>query len=119
LILPVDLPLIQSADIAEIGALGDRHSFIICPDKNLTGTNALLLPSKMPIRFKFGEDSYRRHQIEARRCGIAPFLHFNGRIAQDVDYPDDLAILDGAQARLRSSPGDIRLEMPGQPAPRP
>ncbi len=95
LIVPVDLPLVQTGDLLEIAALGDRHPFVICPDKHVAGTNAVFLSKQLPVQFRFGDDSYRRHQAEARRCGVAPFLHFNERVAQDIDVPADLAILAG------------------------
>jgi 2-phospho-L-lactate guanylyltransferase len=95
LIVPIDLPLVQTGDLLEIAALGDRHPLIICPDKHVAGTNAMFLSKELPVQFRFGDDSYRRHQAEARRCGVAPFLHFNERIAQDIDVPADLAILAG------------------------
>ena len=98
LILPIDLPLVQTGDLLELAALGDHHPFVICPNKHTAGTNAMVLSKQLPLRFRFGEDSYRRHQAEARRCGVAPFLHFNERIAKDVDLPGDLVILDEVAA---------------------
>ena len=94
MILPVDLPLVQSSDLREIAELGERHRMVICPDRNATGTNALVLSPKVAVRFRFGQDSYHRHQVEARRCGVAPLLHYNASIANDVDVPADLAILN-------------------------
>ncbi|HEY2756078.1 MAG TPA: 2-phospho-L-lactate guanylyltransferase [Pseudolabrys sp.] len=94
MILPVDLPLVQSSDLREIGAFGERHPIVICPDRNAFGTNALYLAKEFPLQFKFGDDSYRQHEAEARRLGVAPLLHYNTRIAKDVDLPTDLAVLD-------------------------
>jgi 2-phospho-L-lactate guanylyltransferase len=96
LILPIDLPLVESRDLKEIAVLGDRHPIVLCPDKHAVGTNAIVLAEQLPLRFRFGENSYRQHQAEALRCGVAPFLHVNSRIAKDVDLPADLAILDEA-----------------------
>jgi 2-phospho-L-lactate guanylyltransferase len=94
LILPVDLPLVQSDDLRELAALGARHSLVICADRNGSGTNALFLAKQLPMQFRFGEGSYDAHQAEARRCGLVPLLHHNARVAQDVDFPADLAIMD-------------------------
>lgn len=93
MIVPVDLPLVQSRDLREIAQMGENHQIVICPDRNSAGTNALVLSQEVPLRFRFGHDSYHKHQIEARRCGVAPLLHYNTRIAQDVDVPADLAIV--------------------------
>lgn len=97
MILPVDLPLVQSNDLREIADLGDRHVVLICPDTQAAGTNALVLSQKVPLRFRFGHDSYHEHQLEAYRCGIAPFLHYNARIAKDIDLPADLAVLSSSE----------------------
>ena len=94
MILPIDLPLVQSSDLREIAELGEKHQMVICPDRNAAGTNALVLSQKLPLRFRFGRDSYHEHQLEAHRCGVAPLLHYNARIAKDIDLPPDLAILN-------------------------
>jgi 2-phospho-L-lactate guanylyltransferase len=92
LILPIDLPLVEPNDLLEVASFG-AHSVVICPDKAGIGTNAMFLSSCSEIEFKFGKDSYRRHQEETTRCGLVPKLHFNERIASDVDVPGDLAFL--------------------------
>jgi 2-phospho-L-lactate guanylyltransferase len=92
LILPIDLPLVEPNDLLEVASLV-AHSVVICPDKAGIGTNAIFLSRRSEIKFKFGEDSCRRHQEETTRCGLVPKLHFNERIARDVDVPGDLAIL--------------------------
>jgi 2-phospho-L-lactate guanylyltransferase len=100
LIFPVDLPFVQACDLFKIAALGDHHPVIICPDKDLGGTNALGLSGGVPLRFHFGRNSYSRHQAEARRHGITPFLLYDERIAKDIDRPDDLAKLRQAARYL-------------------
>lgn len=93
LILPVDLPLVEARDLQALATASEGHSVTISPDREGIGTNALLIAEDLALRFSFGDDSYRRHQAEARRCGVTPRLHFNQRIAQDVDRPDDLAVV--------------------------
>ena len=90
LILPIDLPLVRALDLREIAALGRRHRMIICPDRNYVGTNALFLPSRTSLQFRFGGESCMAHWREAQHCGLAPLIHFNPRIAADVDVPEDL-----------------------------
>jgi 2-phospho-L-lactate guanylyltransferase len=98
--LPVDLPLVESCDISELAALGGQHPVVISPDRNGTGTNALALHAEVPLTFRFGAGSYRAHQAEARRCGVAPLLQENASIAQDVDLPADLSLVSGLAAAL-------------------
>jgi 2-phospho-L-lactate guanylyltransferase len=103
LIMPVDLPLIEAQDIHSLVTAGERYPLTICPDHESSGTNALMLAESLPLRFSFGEDSYRRHQAEARRCGITPLVYFNTRIAHDIDCPADLTILDAGSRWIRKS----------------
>jgi len=93
IVLPVDLPLLESDDVREIDQLSDDPSVIICPNHNGTGTNAIAISGTLPLAFRFGADSYRAHQEEVRASGIEPLLHCNQRIAQDIDLPADLDLL--------------------------
>jgi 2-phospho-L-lactate/phosphoenolpyruvate guanylyltransferase len=103
--LPVDLPLVEGCNIGELAALGGQNPVVISPDRNGTGTNALALHADVPFSFRFGAGSYRAHQAEARRCGVAPLLHENAGIAQDVDLPADLSLVSGLTAALHYESG--------------
>ena len=101
IVLPVDLPAIQPADLEEIADLGLHHNMVICPDRHAVGTNAMFVSSTFVPNFHFGADSFRLHQMEARRGGITPKLFFNKRIEMDVDLPVDLEILGDANQSTR------------------
>lgn len=90
LILPIDLPYLQTHDLCEIATLRRQHEVVICPDKHYAGTNAIVLSEPTPMRFSFGPGSYLHHQHETQRCGLVPFLYYNPRIAKDIDLPEDL-----------------------------
>jgi 2-phospho-L-lactate guanylyltransferase len=92
-ILPIDLPFLQTYDLCEVAALGRQHEVVICPDKHSAGTNAIVLSTPTPIRFSFGPGSYLQHQNEIQRCGLVPHLYYNPRISRDIDLPEDLADL--------------------------
>lgn len=114
LILPIDLPQVVPADLREVATLGKRSPAVICPDRHLSGTNAIFLAEPAQFRFQFGVDSYRRHGLAATERGLTPLLHFNARIALDVDTPDDLAGLEGtpfAPAAMANSCGAVRNEL--------
>lgn len=93
LILPIDLPLLQTHDLCEIVALWRQHNVVICPDKHYAGTNAIFCSVPILFRFSFGHESYLRHQQEIQRRGLVPRLHYNPRIAKDIDFPKDLVEL--------------------------
>jgi 2-phospho-L-lactate guanylyltransferase len=94
IILPVDLPFACVQDLIEISSLGDRYPVVIAPDKAGTGTNALFLDSKVSLKFQFGSNSFRLHQLESIRCGRQPYLFINERISLDIDEPGDLLLLE-------------------------
>ncbi len=93
LILPADLPLLQTADI--IAMLDTAHSrpaapfMLICGDETEQGTNALLLSPPAPFTFHFGPGSFARHLQEARENGRSVQV-VNGRSLQfDLDTEAD------------------------------
>lgn len=96
IVLPVDLPAVRSTDIKEVAGFGFRHAMVVCPDRHGVGTNALYVSSTFAPDFRFGADSFRLHQEEARRCGLTPKLLVNENIGVDVDLPADLAVLEDA-----------------------
>lgn len=82
-----DLPQLRPVDLRELARRGARlsHGLLLCPDELNRGTNALYLCAGAMLRFRFGRDSLRRHQAEARRRSLPVRLHRNRRIASDID----------------------------------
>ena len=98
LIVPGDVPLI---DAAEINALLAQHHaqdsrVTIVPDRDSSGTNALLLSPPGCIGLRFGIDSCRRHTQSARDAGLSASVVNLPSLALDVDTAEDLS-----QLRLR------------------
>ncbi len=105
LVLPIDLPLVKSADL---DALCDHHlengqgaakkgapraTVTVAPDRFRSGTNALACSPPGCIPFRFGDGSFHAHLREAERSGAAASsLELDG-LSLDVDHPDDLAEL--------------------------
>lgn len=94
MVLPVDLPAIQSSDLEEIASAGRRSDMVLCPDRHAIGTNGMYISSNHIPNFYFGVDSFRLHQREAHRWDITLKLLFNRNIAFDVDHPADLELLE-------------------------
>jgi 2-phospho-L-lactate/phosphoenolpyruvate guanylyltransferase len=73
LILPADLPLLQTADITALldttRRQPDAPLMVICGDETAQGTNALLLAPPAPFTFHFGPGSFARHLQEAEENG--------------------------------------------------
>lgn len=93
LIVPADLPLYTADDIEQIVHLGRYHmTMVIAPDRNDSGTNALLINPPTLIPFSFGIGSFRRHIELAERAGATVKVHHSTRLGLDIDTPDDLAL---------------------------
>lgn len=94
LILPADLPLVDSADVdALVAAIGEPPAVVIAPDGKDAGTNGLLLSPPGAIPFGFGEASFARHLSAARTAGIEPVVLRRPHLGFDIDTVDDLAAL--------------------------
>ena len=92
--LPIDLPLVEAADIESVFAMAcPAPSMVIVPSRDGTGTNALLRtpPSLFPSHF--GPHSFSKHLHEARACGATVRILENPRLAMDLDDAEDLRAL--------------------------
>lgn len=93
LILPADLPLVQTADITAFldtaRSRPDTLLMAICGDERQQGTNALFLSPPAPFTFHYGPGSFARHCEEAERNGRIIRV-VNGRSLQfDLDTEAD------------------------------
>lgn len=106
LLIASDLPTLRPRDLRELADSARRGSgIVICPDKHRSGTNAILLPAGAQLRFRFGKGSFLGHCREAMRAGFPPIVHFNARVAFDVDSPQDLVLWPGARGVLAGAAG--------------
>ena len=91
LVLPADLPFINSQDIRGMIGLAVDRSIVIATDGASDGTNALLVRPPGAIEFQYGPGSFQRHIGSARAAGLQAFTYESDRLALDIDLPDDLA----------------------------
>lgn len=93
LILPADLPLITTEDVAGIVRLGNdlnySRSLVIAPDETEDGTNALLLRPPGLIHYSYGLGSFTRHIELAQEAGADVQVYRSPRLALDIDVPSD------------------------------
>ncbi len=93
--LPLDLPLLQTADIETILS-HDTHpapSCVIVPSRDGTGTNAILRRPPALFPSHFGPNSLAKHLAEAERAKAQCKIIELPRIALDVDDANDVAEL--------------------------
>lgn len=95
--LPADLPHVRAEDLEAL-VRAAHGGIAIAPDRHGTGTNAMVCPVGLPLRFRFGPDSCRLHLEEARRLGFEPAIVSRPGLSFDVDSPSDLAQLESGNA---------------------
>lgn len=103
LVVPADVPLASSAEIAAIlGAQGGAPAITLVPDRKGIGTNALACAPPDAISPCFGGRSFKRHLEAARDAGVpATALSLPG-LGLDLDTPDDLLALSRRPGSTRT-----------------
>ena len=95
LVIPADLPFMEPEDIQTMIALGEKNNVVIAPDRRRNGTNVLFLKPPDAIPFDYGAGSFERHCSFARAGGLSLEIYDVPSLALDLDYPEDLALIDG------------------------
>lgn len=94
LIIPADLPLINSFDIQRMLSLAVTSSMvIIAPDRHRTGTNSLFVSPPGVITYCFGADSFQLHCQQALFAGAQLEIVNFPAFALDLDLPEDLELI--------------------------
>ena len=101
LVVPADLPLLQTADVRRVLATGDRDGVTVAGDRHRLGTNALLIRPPAAVPPRFGRASYLAHIAGAQKAGLRLRTPRIAGFGLDVDLPEDLRAL----RRRRSEAG--------------
>lgn len=121
LVLPGDLPTLQSRDVTALLAC-HRNGLTISSARSDGGTNALVVSPPDAVAFGFGQDSARRHLAHARTAGLPAQDLALEAFARDIDRPADLQWLCGQPSSentarwLQAHDIEQRLGDPGQTA---
>jgi 2-phospho-L-lactate guanylyltransferase len=92
--VPLDLPLIQPADIDGLLVLDcEAPALAIVPSRDGTGTNAILRTPPTLFPSHFGIGSFSKHLAEAERSRARVIVRRNARLEMDVDDEADLRAL--------------------------
>jgi 2-phospho-L-lactate/phosphoenolpyruvate guanylyltransferase len=122
LILHADLVRINAGAIDEmVRAVPDGPAVVLAPDHGHRGTNALLMRPPSVIPFLFGPDSFAAHRHMADLLGIPLVVHDSPALAEDLDTPDDLTLLnllDAPTSRSTRGTGRARRSNPIEKAAR-
>ncbi|MGB6386203.1 MAG: 2-phospho-L-lactate guanylyltransferase [Terriglobales bacterium] len=102
LVLPADIPLINSAELQKIVDSAPADGAVLVPDAAWRGTNAAWRSPGDLFPLRFGNDSFLPHLAAAKATGLSCVVLELPGIARDVDRPEDLYELATASGERRS-----------------
>lgn len=93
LILPADLPLLNTHDLQKLIALAhDPPVVVIAPDRRSDGTNALLIKPVGLIDYAYGPGSFQKHCERVKQSNARLEICDLYSFSLDLDIPDDLDV---------------------------
>lgn len=102
LVIPGDIPLIQSSELEMIIAAAPAEGSVLVPAADGRGTNAIFRRPAGLFPARFGNDSFKPHLAAAQATGKPCIVLSLTSIALDVDNPEDLRTLASAPGETRS-----------------
>jgi 2-phospho-L-lactate guanylyltransferase len=102
LVLPADIPLLDSAELQEIVDNAPAGGAVLVPDAAGRGTNAAWRAPSDLFPLRFGNDSFLPHLAAAKATGLPCVVLELPGIARDVDRPEVLRELANANGNRRS-----------------
>lgn len=103
LVIPADIPLIQSSELEEIMAHAPEAGSVLVPAADGRGTNAVFRRPADLFPLRFGNDSFKPHLAAAKETGLPCIVLQLPGIALDIDNPADLQ-------QLAAQPGNCRAQ---------
>lgn len=102
LVVPADIPLIESAELQKIADAAPSGGAVLVPDAARRGTNAAWRSPSDLFPLRFGNDSFLPHLAAAKATGLPCVVLELPGIARDVDRPEDLCEVAAASGARRS-----------------
>lgn len=93
LVIPADIPLIESRELGEIFAQAPPQGSVLVPAADGRGTNAAFQSPVDLFPLRFGNDSFKPHLAAAKATGKPCHVLRLPGIALDIDNPADLQAL--------------------------
>jgi 2-phospho-L-lactate/phosphoenolpyruvate guanylyltransferase len=103
LVIPADIPLIESWELEEILKRAPNEGTVLVPAADGRGTNAAFRRPANLFPLRFGNDSFKPHHAAAQATGKPCVVLNLPGIAVDVDNPSDLP-------HLLTLPGNTRTQ---------
>lgn len=102
LVVPADIPLIESAELQKIADAAPPKGAVLVPDAAGRGTNAAWRSPADLFPLRFGNDSFLPHQAAAKASGLPCIVLELPSIARDIDRPEDLHELAAGRGERHS-----------------
>ncbi len=102
LVIPADIPLIDSAELQKIVDNAPAGGAVLVPDAAGRGTNAAWRAPGDLFPLRFGNDSFLPHLAAAKVTGLPCVVLKLPGIARDIDRPEDLRELASISGERRS-----------------
>jgi len=103
LVIPADIPLIQSWELDEILKHAPAAGSVLVPAADGRGTNAAFRRPANLFPLRFGNDSFKPHHAAAQATGKPCVILNLPGVAVDIDNPEDLQ-------QLIALPGEARAQ---------
>ncbi len=104
LLISADMPDIDAHALQALLQATPDGSTVLLADKSGSGTNGMLLPATLPLRFAFGPGSLHRHARALAALGVDVARCGDRRLAFDIDTPADLDAWQRAGGRVPRGP---------------
>jgi 2-phospho-L-lactate/phosphoenolpyruvate guanylyltransferase len=93
LVIPADVPLVQSEDVDGLIRRSDVPRYVtICPSRDRLGTNGVFRSPGDVMPLTFGANSFFPHKELASRLGIPCTVIDLPRLGLDIDRPEDVSV---------------------------
>ena len=102
MIVPADLPLVRTQEIAAALSLGELFDCVISPSRSFNGTNLLIFSRRKAVGLSYDSNSFWNHIKEIAKRGLSLAVYTGAGVLFDVDTVDDLRELARAPINRRS-----------------
>ncbi|HZW56309.1 MAG TPA: 2-phospho-L-lactate guanylyltransferase [Nitrososphaerales archaeon] len=93
MLIPSDLPLLDSSSINQMVALKETCDMLINPSRKRDGTSLLLMERGKAIPLHYDNNSFVKHVDEARKMGLNFRITDARQFSFDIDDQEDLRLL--------------------------
>ncbi len=90
LVVPADLPLLSSRDIATVADLSEVCDIVLSPSRAFDGTNLLCFSKDRAPQLSYDSDSFWNHLRDSARRRYSLAVYTGPGAVLDVDTPEDL-----------------------------